>query len=140
MSRRTDISSFATAQLALLAAELDTELAESAAQTTSRSPLALQRAGVAIAGLTAGASRTGLGGRTVLDLEPDGATNPGGCLPEHGVRVGDIVRVLPMAAGAARKADETAGVDGVAARVGNARVCVALEREDVEVPSGRLWM
>ena len=57
------------------------------------------------------------------------------------MRVGDIVRVLPM--GAARKKSEEAaggGVDGVVARVGEARVCVALEKEDVEIPAGRLWM
>ena len=137
----TDIPAFATTQLALLAAELAAELSESAAQTASYSPAALQRAGAALAGLVAGGSRTGFGGRTLLDLEPDAATTSDGVLPEHGVRVGDIVRVLPM--GAARKKSEEgpgSGVDGVVARVGEGRVCVALEKEDAEIPAGRLWM
>jgi DNA polymerase alpha-associated DNA helicase A len=143
-AKATDIASFASTQQTLLAAELAAELAESASQTTAHSPAALQRAGAALAGLVAGGTRTGFGGRTLLDLEPDAATAAvgGGGLPEHGVRVGDIVRVLPMVAGAAKKKSEeqAVGVDGVVARVGEARVCVALDKEDVEIPGGRLWM
>jgi DNA polymerase alpha-associated DNA helicase A len=137
----TDIPTFATTQLTLLAAELAAELAESADQTAAHSPAALQRAGAALAGLVAGGTRTGFGGRTLLDLEPDAATSGHqGLLPEHGIRTGDIVRVLAM--GAARKKSEelAAGADGVVARVSEGRVCVALEREDVEIPAGRLWM
>ncbi|KAK4151944.1 hypothetical protein C8A00DRAFT_16685, partial [Chaetomidium leptoderma] len=88
-----DIPTFATTQLALLASELAAEIAESAALVGLHSPAALQRAGVALTNLTVSAQRTGLGGKTVLELGPDPATTTSisGDLPEHGVRVGDIV-------------------------------------------------
>jgi DNA polymerase alpha-associated DNA helicase A len=138
----TDISTFAQTQLTLLKAELDAELAESSLLTSSLSPAALQRAGAALVNLTVSSTRTGLGGKTVVELEPDSAT--GGQLPEHGLRAGDIVKVMEMASGAAKKKErsevEKAGVEGVMSRVQEGKVCVALDREEAEVPSGRLWM
>lgn len=137
-----DISTFATAQLALLQAELTAELTESATLSSSLSPSAFQRAGAALLNLTVSSSRTGFGGKTVLELEPDGAT--GGQLPEHGIRTGDIVKVMELAGGAAKKRekDEVArkGVEGVVSRVQEAKVSVALDKDEVEGPSGRLWM
>src|ERR1700733_8121397 len=101
----TDISTFAQTQLTLLKAELDAELAESSLLTSSLSPAALQRAGAALVNLTVSSTRTGLGGKTVVELEPDSAT--GGQLPEHGLRVGDIVKVMEMASGSAKKKERS---------------------------------
>lgn len=138
----TDIPTFATTQLALLTQELDAELAESSLLTSALAPAALQRAGAALVNLNVSSTRTGPGGKTVLDLEPDSAT--GGELPEHGLRTGDIVKVMEMVGGSAKKKEigdsERKGVSGVVIRVQEAKVCVALDKEEAEVPSGRLWM
>ncbi|KAK3904829.1 hypothetical protein C8A05DRAFT_31352, partial [Staphylotrichum tortipilum] len=105
-----DVPAFAQNQLSLLAAELAAEIAESSALVSLHSPQALQRAGVALTNLTLTSQRTGLGGKTVLELGPDPATTTssssgnGADLPEHGIRVGDIVIVAEQpAAGGVKK-------------------------------------
>ncbi|KAB5536513.1 DNA helicase [Coniochaeta sp. 2T2.1] len=98
------IPTFAAAQLSLLAAEQAAEATEAAAQASQHSPLALQRAGAALTNLVVGSARTGFGGRTVIELVPDGATSATGELPaEHGIRTGDVVLVSELAAGGAKK-------------------------------------
>ncbi|KAF2102755.1 DNA helicase [Rhizodiscina lignyota] len=141
----TDIPAFASTQLKLLDAELKAELAETAALTSNASPKSLQRAGLAILNLSVTSQRTGLGGKTVIELELDSAV--GGAeagLPEHGIRTGDIVGVQEAVSGAAKKGEKSEkkekGVNGVVTKVGAAGVSVALDKEDAEVPSGRVWI
>ncbi|KAL2017723.1 hypothetical protein VTK56DRAFT_1748 [Thermocarpiscus australiensis] len=164
----TDVQSFAQTQLSLLAAELAAEIAESAALVSLHAPAALQRAGVAVTNLCVAAQRTGLGGKTVLELAPDPATTTstsnstssgsgggaGADLPEHGVRTGDIVLVAEMPSGGARKREvkelERRGVKGVVTRVGRGTVGVAVEEREggkgedgvVDVLAGerRVWI
>ena len=82
-----DIPSFAATQLALLEAELQSELSETSSLISNTSPAALQRAGLAITNLSISSQRTGLGGKTVVELGPDSATaSKDGELAEHGVR------------------------------------------------------
>lgn len=147
-----DIPSFARTQLALLASELESELAESSTLISNTSPSALQRAGVAITNLVLSSQRTGLGGKTVVELGLDpavsgkGGVDGGGAeLPEHAIRVGDIVAVAEQAAGSARKREvkelEAKGAKGVVVRVQRGLVGVALDREEDDVPEGkRLWV
>jgi DNA polymerase alpha-associated DNA helicase A len=140
-----DISAFANTQLALLDAELQSELQETSGLISNTSPTALQRAGLAITNLVISAQRTGLGGKTVLELSPDSATSSSGELPEHGVRTGDIVLVSEQPAGSARKKEvkdlEKKGVRGVVTKVKKESVSVAAdeEKEDVTL-SGRVWL
>ena len=147
----TDIPAFTTTQLSLLSAELAAEVDESSLLVSSTSPAALQRAGFALTNLTLASQRTGLGGKTVITLEPDSATASGTTkdgaarLPEHGIRVGDIVSVQELGSGAAKKKEksEIAGrsVSGVVLKIAEGAVGVALDKEDAEVPSaGRLWL
>ncbi|QDS76010.1 hypothetical protein FKW77_004806 [Venturia effusa] len=139
----TDIPTFATTQLELLDQELQAEVAESNTLIAQTSPTALQRAGAAIVNLNIGSQRTGFGGKTVLDLELDPAVG-GGDLPEHGIRVGDIVGVQEQPSGAAKKKEKADfqrnGVNGVVLKVQPASVSVALDKEDVDVPGGKLWI
>jgi len=139
----TDIPSFAATQLDLLDLELQAEVAESNNLIVQTLPTALQRAGAAIVNLNIGSQRTGLGGKTVLDLELDPAVG-GGDIPEHGIRVGDIVGVQEQPSGSAKKKEKTDsqrnGVNGVVLKVHSASVSVALNKEDVDVPGGKLWM
>lgn len=141
-----NVESFATTQLCLLDAELQSELAETSSLITNSSPTSLQRAGVAITNLVISSQRTGLGGKTVLELALDSAIGEGD-LPEHGIRVGDIVLVAGQPAGSAKKKEakdlEAKGSRGVVTKVTKATVSVALDREDDDAGAnlvGRLWL
>jgi DNA polymerase alpha-associated DNA helicase A len=142
-----DIPSFATTQLSLLEAELQSELSETSSLISNTSPTSLQRAGVAITNLCLASLHTGLGGLTVVELGPDSATaNRDGELPEHGIRTGDIVLVAEQPAGSAKKREvrelEAKGSRGVVTRVGKSAICVALDKEEDEGVLGakRLWL
>lgn len=63
-----DVSAFATRQLSLLDSELQAELTETELLTSTHAPTVLQRAGLAILNLNVSSQRTGLGGRTLLEL------------------------------------------------------------------------
>ncbi|ORY65898.1 DNA helicase [Pseudomassariella vexata] len=145
-SEPVDVETFARTQLALLDAELQSELQETSGLIANPSPTTLQRAGLAITNLTISAQRTGLGGRTVLELSPDSATaNASGELPEHGIRTGDIVLVSEQPAGSAKKREikdvEKKGARGVVIKVKKDAVLVAVdeEKEDVSI-TGRVWL
>ena len=144
-SEPIDIPSFASTQLHLLSHELQTEIAETSTLLSSHSPTALQRAGLAITNLTISSQRTGLGGKTVLELGPDSATSSTGELPEHGIRSGDIVLVAEQPAGSARKREvkelEKKGARGVVTKVGRGSLGVALDEGREEVVFGaRVWV
>lgn len=78
-----------------------------------------------------------------MDVDVDGVTGDGE-IPEHGIRVGDIVVVSEQPAGSAKKREvkelEGKGSRGVVTRVGKAAVWVALDSEEDEVGSKRLWV
>ncbi|KAM5351616.1 hypothetical protein ACJ41O_004339 [Fusarium nematophilum] len=142
-----DVPTFASTQLALLDQELQTEINETSTLISNHSPTALQRAGLALTNLVVSAQRTGLGGRTVLELSPDAATARAGAegeLPEHGLRTGDIVLVAEQPAGSAKKREvrelEKKGARGVVTKVGRGWVSVALDdgRDEVSF-TGRVW-
>ena len=139
-----DVPSFAATQLSLLDQELQSEISETSSLISNHSPVGLQRAGLAITNLVVSSQRTGLGGKTVLELSPDAATTPSGELPEHGIRTGDIVLVAEQPAGSAKKREvkelEKKGARGVVTKVQKGFVGVALDegKEDV-MHSGRVW-
>jgi len=144
--KAVNVPSFATTQLRLLDAELQCDLAETSVLVSSSSPPSLQRAGVAITNLVISSQRTGLGGKTVLELALDSAIGEGD-LPEHGIRVGDIVLVAGQPAGSAKKKDvrdlEEKGSRAVVTKVTKTCVSVALDREDDDADAnlgGRLWV
>lgn len=146
-------STFFTTQLSLLAAEQATEVAENRLLLSSAAPTTLARAGLAILNLSVASLRTGLGGRTVVELQLDpavassGKDGKGADLPEHGIRTGDIVRVGETPKATAKKKEAEAlkgkGAEGVVTRVGQRAVWVAVGKDggdDVEIPDGRLWV
>ncbi|KAF2154048.1 DNA helicase [Myriangium duriaei CBS 260.36] len=145
MKEATDISAFATAQLSLLAAEQAAEVEETRFLTSTHAPTVLARAGLAIVNLTVNSQRTGLGCKTVLELGLDPAVAGNSKeLPPHGVRVGDIVSLAEQPRGAEKKKERTdmerKGVNGVVVRVLREVVVVALDKEEVDVPAGKLWL
>lgn len=140
-----DVPSFAATQLHLLSHELQTEIQETSSLITNHSPTALARAGLAIINLIVSSQRTGLGGKTVLELSPDSATSSTGELVEHGIRTGDIVLVAEQPAGSAKKREvkelEKKGARGVVTKTGRASVSIALDEGKEEVVfGGRVWI
>ena len=157
------ISDFATAQLALLSQELAAEKATTSQLLESSSPKTLARAGLAILNLTLSNLRTGLGGKTVLELEPDSSISGppisnstskspskdqgGQAFGQHDIRVGDLVHVAPQPKGGEKKREkiglEAKGSDGVVVKVSGRGLQVALDRgeDNIEEGSGlRLWV
>lgn len=146
-AKSVDIPAFASTQLALLDAELQSELQETSGLISNTSPTSLQRAGLAVTNLLVSSQRTGLGGRTVLELSPDSATaGAGGELPEHGIRTGDIVLVSEQPAGGAKKREikdlEKKGARGVVTKIKKDAIAIAVDedKEDASSLSGRVWL
>lgn len=139
-------STFATTQLTLLAAEQTAETSSNTALLSSLAPTTLARAGLAITNLVVSSQRTGLGGKTVLELEQDHAIGNDGNVGEHGIRVGDIVRVGEQPKGGERKREkssmESRGCEGVVVRVQSKGLQVALGegKGEEEGLGGRLWV
>ena len=146
---RISPTAFATTQLCLLQAEQSAEIAETTLLLSETPPTILARAGLAIVNLCLASQRTGLGGKTVVELGHDPAISSTGRLPEHGIRTGDIVRVSEQPSGGVKKKEradmKAKGVEGVVTRVGEMAVWVAIGKgsgpeEDAEIPGGKLWL
>lgn len=137
-----NIPAFASSQLALLTAELAAETASTTTLLASTSPTTLARTGLAIANLVISSQRTGLGGKTVLELEKDHAV--GNEIGQHDIRVGDIVRVGMQPKGDEKKKEksEMKGLEGVVIRAGQKSVQVALGNEDADLEGlgGKFWV
>jgi len=148
MPNPTDIPAFAASQLTLLDAELKAELSETDALLSSHTPTALARGGLAILNLNVSSVRTGMGGKTIVELALDAAVATKGAkpeIPEHGIRVGDIVALADQPAGSAKKTEkkelEKKGAGGVVLRVRRENIEIVLDKEDADVPGGnKLWM
>ncbi|KAI2890775.1 hypothetical protein CBS76997_5128 [Aspergillus niger] len=162
-------TSFATTQLTLLQAEQTAEITSSTLFTSSAITTAspstrrtLQATGHALTGIVLSQCRTGLGGRVVGEFVPDAAvtststssSRTGGNgsssdgklrLGAHGVRVGDVVKVVEISSGGSgggggggKKGKEGkekdgkggGGVEGVVTRVGESAVWVAFGGKD----------
>ncbi|KPI43155.1 DNA polymerase alpha-associated DNA helicase A [Cyphellophora attinorum] len=146
--------------LSLLNLELAVELSQTTLLLSSTPPAVLARAGLALLNLCITATRTGLGGRTVLSLGLDPATadaSAEGRLPEHGIGVGDVVRLAERVKEGGRrkggkdgKGEEKEGVEGVVVKTGERKVEVALGKRGGKdddgdsgvdgLGDGRLWL
>ncbi|KAL6715486.1 hypothetical protein ACLMJK_006447 [Lecanora helva] len=136
---------FAKSQLDFLALEQAAETSSTADLLKNLSPTTLARAGLAITNLILSSQRTGLGGKTVVELEQDKAIGNEGTIGEHGIRVGDIVRVGDQPKGGERKKEkasmEAKGCDGVVVKVQAKGIQIALgEGAEEEGLGGRLWV
>ena len=81
----------------------------------------------------------------MLQLEQDKAVGNEGAFGEHGIRVGDIVRVGEQPKGGEKKKEkastEAKGCDGVVVKVLEKAIQVALgEGADEEGLGGRIWV
>ena len=141
-----DIQAFATRQLELLSTELAAETSANTELLSGNSPTVLKRVGLAVLNLSVSSQRTGLGGKTVLELEEDTAVHNAGGVLEHDLRTGDIVRVGEQPKGSERKKEKSAitasGATGVVVKASQRGLHVALDKEDDNLDglSGRLWV
>ncbi|KAJ5648607.1 hypothetical protein N7490_004979 [Penicillium lividum] len=133
---------FAETQLQLLLREHEAEvssssLASTAASVSPATRRTLQATGNALTGLILSQCRTGLGGRVVGEFAPDPAiastesTDGQPRLGSHGIRVGDVVCVNDVSAGAKKvgkdkgKDGEAKGPEGVVTRVSDKAIWIA---------------
>ncbi|KAI8054320.1 P-loop containing nucleoside triphosphate hydrolase protein [Syncephalis plumigaleata] len=117
---------FVERQLELLDKEREEELEQTALLRTCRSPQELQRRGFALLALQIIGSRTGLGGKCLIELGP--AVN-GGNFPPHQMRPNDVV-IVERNEGTS---GESKNLSGVIWRLSDTRLVVALE---TELPDG----
>lgn len=145
-----DIEDFVQDQIAFITAERDLESADTKAATVNFSKKELERRGLAVTNLEISGSRTGFGGKTLVELEHAGGTQ-GSAKDQQlfftGImKSGDIVRIEEQPAGSAKKlamAEASKnGAEGVVSKVSDSKLTIALSHEDGELPStnGRVWV
>ncbi|KNC98786.1 uncharacterized protein SPPG_05763 [Spizellomyces punctatus DAOM BR117] len=119
----------------LITLERDHEISSTQAQLAQLTPSALQKRGLCLLGLRITGSRTGLGGKLLVDFE-----GPQEALPAHLFRVGDVVGVCEYVK-SGRKEKEESGEDvvGVVFRVEEGRICVAIKEDRPGGLEGRVW-
>lgn len=130
-----ELQSWIDRQLSLLSTEYQSEVAEAAVLTSKCSPALLERLGLALNGLGVAHLSTGLGGKTLVELERPSAYHVDPAFPPHGLRTGDLVRVLEHAAvKASKKAkageEKSEGCDGVVFKVSETKIVVAVGRNE----------
>jgi len=119
MPPSSPIEAFALKHARLIELERIAEIEESARLQASLSPAELEARGVTLLRLKVADERSGLGGRTLLVLEPTRE----GDLPAHRFQPGDIVAIRPAKGSTAGAATATAVVYRVLPR----RITVALD-------------
>lgn len=97
----------------------DTQLTEQLLK--EHSPKRLAKLGLAVINLTVGSIRSGLGGKTLIELEPDAATNADPVVNPGSFKTGDIVKLDRMVA------DDDSLVEGVVTRIKQAAITVAVD-------------
>lgn len=141
-----DVDAFCNAQIAFVESErkLEAEETQAAASTFSRKEL--ERRGHAVLNLELAGQRTGLGGKTLVELERSKVRVSAADVKfADCLRAGDIVRLEEQPSGSAKKSELAAvakdGADAVVVRVQDEKITVALDREDDQVPSAQtLWL
>ncbi|TPX70414.1 hypothetical protein SpCBS45565_g01747 [Spizellomyces sp. 'palustris'] len=119
----------------LITLERDHEISSTQAQLAQLTPTALQKRGLCLLGLRITGSRTGLGGKLLVDFE-----GPQEALPAHLFRVGDVVGVGEYVKSGRREKEERADeVVGVVFRVEEGRICVAIKEDRPGGLEGRVW-
>ncbi|KAI8920581.1 P-loop containing nucleoside triphosphate hydrolase protein [Entophlyctis helioformis] len=130
--RPADVDAFVVQQLALIEQERQSEMAQVAAMQQAFTPVDLQRRGVVLLALRVTGIRSGLGGRTLVDLEAGaGGSQP---LPPHKFRMGDIVSVDEHAAGSG--SGRGASAKGRAKDKGDAVGAAAADLSTAKAPTG----
>ncbi|CEG64601.1 hypothetical protein RMATCC62417_01544 [Rhizopus microsporus] len=125
---------FIAHQRELIEIERKVDVEETIKLLSSYAPIQLQRRGIALVGLKITGMRTGLGGKSLIDLELANPNILPPILPAHKITTGDIVGLDVY-----KKDKPSKNVDkwsGVVARVTESRITVALSQEiEDELPA-----
>ncbi|KAF3933453.1 hypothetical protein ABW19_dt0210270 [Dactylella cylindrospora] len=121
------------------------ELREVDEMVKNASPMILQMRGLACLNLRVSRYYTGLGGKSILELEPDRAINARSGIASHGIRSGDLVRVEEQVPTSTKKVERREirekAVTGVVIRAGEQMVSIALDKlGDAFDLSKRIWI
>jgi len=116
------MEAFCAKQRDLLELERETSKEESDQLLSTLSPAELQRRGISLTKVRAGAMRTGLGGRSLIDFEP---TETGVILPAHKFRTGDIVSVTQSKRDDSKEKEVEAS--GIVYRVNDYRITISMD-------------
>ncbi|BFZ58095.1 hypothetical protein PYCC9005_005153 [Savitreella phatthalungensis] len=140
-----DLSLFCKEQIEFIESERALEAQETQLAASAFSRKELERRGHAVLNLEVGGTRTGFGGKTLVELVPRSSTRDGRSSFSDAMRTGDLVRLQPQLAGSANKIELAAaskdGVDGVVTRVSDDKITLTLDREDDDVPqAATLWL
>ncbi|KAJ2958002.1 hypothetical protein NQZ79_g6351 [Umbelopsis isabellina] len=127
------MESFIDSQIELVAKERKLEVEDTARLLSACSPAQLQKRGVALVALRVASMRTGMGGKSLLELELAQPLTDPPRLPSHKIRTGDIVGLQEY------KKDKPLSqtlLSGVVSKVTDTSVTVALsqDRDNDEIP------
>ncbi|KAM3579924.1 hypothetical protein VKS41_007642 [Umbelopsis sp. WA50703] len=127
------MESFIDSQIELVAQERKLEVEDTARLLSACSPAQLQKRGVALVALRVASMRTGLGGKSLLELELAQPLTDPPRLPSHKIRTGDIVGLQEYRKD--KPLSQTL-LSGVVSKVTDTSVTIALsqDRDNDEIP------
>ncbi|KAG1443906.1 hypothetical protein G6F56_010502 [Rhizopus delemar] len=107
---------------------IEVNVEETVKLLSSYTPIQLQRRGLALVGLKVTGMRTGLGGKSLIDLELANPNVLPALFPAHKISTGDIVGIDVYKRD---KPSKQSDYSGVVARVQESRITVALSQEEL---------
>ncbi|KAF1804809.1 P-loop containing nucleoside triphosphate hydrolase protein [Mucor lusitanicus] len=125
---------FIAHQIQLVETERKIDVEDTQKLLSAYAPIQLQRRGVALVGLKVTGMRTGLGGKSLIDLELANPSVLPPIFPAHKITTGDIVGLDEYKKD--KPSQQVGKWSGVVLRVTDARITVALQEMEEELPTG----
>jgi DNA polymerase alpha-associated DNA helicase A len=131
--------------LTSLANERAVDTEETAQLLSTLSPRKLEAKGLAVLNLVVGSMRTGLGGKTILELEPDTAiyNDENHKIDVGSIRVGDNVKIesQPAVSKVGKSKDKGEYLEGVVTKTAARSIAVAIDDKfESNSIDGRVWI
>ncbi|KAI8646939.1 P-loop containing nucleoside triphosphate hydrolase protein [Parasitella parasitica] len=124
---------FIAHQIKLVETERKIDVEDTLKLLSAYAPIQLQRRGVALVGLKVTGIRTGLGGKSLVDLELANPSILPPIFPAHRITTGDIVGLDEYKKD--KPSQQVGKWSGVVLRVADAKITLALQEMDEELPS-----
>ncbi|KAK4519577.1 Amino acid transporter [Mucor velutinosus] len=124
---------FVAHQIQLVETERKIDVEDTQKLLSAYAPIQLQRRGVALVGLKVTGMRTGLGGKSLIDLELANPSILPPIFPAHKITTGDIVGLDEYKKD--KPSRQVGKWSGVVLRVADARITVALQEMEEELPT-----
>ncbi|EPB87178.1 hypothetical protein HMPREF1544_06003 [Mucor circinelloides 1006PhL] len=124
---------FIAHQIQLVETERKIDVEDTQKLLSAYAPIQLQRRGVALVGLKVTGMRTGLGGKSLIDLELANPSMLPPIFPAHKITTGDIVGLDEYKKD--KPSQQVGKWSGVVLRMTDARITVALQEMEEELPT-----